>query len=196
MRTRDINKERVIREKGIEMIVKEGFDGFSMQKLAKAAGVSPATIYIYFKDKEDFIIQLCVEAGKKMFDATLKNFDPSMSFSEGLKMQWINRAKYCLKNPVQMDFLEQIKHSPLQDKAYELLGDNFKETMHEFVSNAIKRKELVKVPLEVYWSVAFAPLYTLIKFHLVGKSIGGRPFKLTDAIMMNSLELVLKALKP
>ncbi|MBN8856321.1 MAG: helix-turn-helix transcriptional regulator [Sphingobacteriales bacterium] len=33
------------------MVVREGFDGFSMQKLARAAGVSPTTIYIYFKDK-------------------------------------------------------------------------------------------------------------------------------------------------
>ncbi|MGZ3932351.1 MAG: TetR/AcrR family transcriptional regulator, partial [Bacteroidia bacterium] len=43
MRTRDEQKESAIRQKAIEMIVKEGFDGLSMQKLAKAAGVSPAT---------------------------------------------------------------------------------------------------------------------------------------------------------
>jgi hypothetical protein len=46
MRTRDVNKERVIREKGIEMIVKEGFDGFSMQKLARAA-TFPLLPFIY-----------------------------------------------------------------------------------------------------------------------------------------------------
>ena len=53
MRTRDENKQDLIREKGLEMIVKEGFDGFSMQKLAKAAAVSPATLYIYFKNREE-----------------------------------------------------------------------------------------------------------------------------------------------
>ena len=42
------------------MFVKGGFNGFSMQKLAKAANVSPATIYIYFKDKEDLIQQLYI----------------------------------------------------------------------------------------------------------------------------------------
>ena len=40
------------------MIVKEGFDGLSMQKLAKAANVSPATIYLYFKNREDLLNQL------------------------------------------------------------------------------------------------------------------------------------------
>ena len=196
MRTRDENKERVIREKALKMMVKEGLDGFSMHKLAKAANVSPATIYIYFKDKEDLVAQLCMDAGKKMLDITFKNFDPSMSFSEGLRVQWVNRAKYCMKYPDQMHFLEQLRHSPYSEKLTEVMGENFKKVMGNFVTNAIKNKELVKVPLEVYWSIAFAPLYNLVKFHMTGKSIGGRKFVLSDKIMKGTFELVLKALKP
>jgi AcrR family transcriptional regulator len=63
MRTRDENKESAIRQKAIEMIVKKGFDGLSMQKLAKAADVSPATIYIYYKDRDDLIVQLWMGNG-------------------------------------------------------------------------------------------------------------------------------------
>jgi TetR/AcrR family transcriptional regulator, multidrug resistance operon repressor len=196
MRTRDINKERVIREMAVKMMVKEGLDGFSMQKLARAAGVSPATIYIYFKDKDDLVASICGDAGRKMMDITFKNFDPSMSFSEGLRVQWVNRARYCMKYPDQMNFLEQLRHSPYSEKLAEMMGENFKKMMGDFVNNAIKRKELVKVPLEVYWSIAFAPLYNLVKFHMSGKSIGGRKFILTDKIMKNTFELVLKALKP
>lgn len=196
MRTRDIHKERAIRDHALKMIVKTGFDGLSMQKLARAADVSPATIYIYFKDRDDLILQLFIEASKKMTEATLKDFDPSMSFSEGLKVQWMNRARYCMANPDEMHFLEQIRHSPLQEKSLELLGTKFKENMKAFVTNAIKNGELVKVPLEVYWSVAFAPLYTLVQFHIAGTSIGGNKFKFSEKIMLETLALVLKALKP
>lgn len=196
MRVRDKNKERTIRRKAIEMVVRQGFDGFSMQKLARAAGVSPATLYIYFKDREDLLLQLCVEENNKMVEATLQDFDPDMSFSEGLKVQWINRAKYCMKYPMQMHFLEQIRHSPLHDKAGQLFDINFREMMKKFVHNAIKRNELVKVPVEVYWSIAFAPLYNLVKFHMSGKSIGGEKFVWTDKTMEQTLSLVLKALKP
>jgi AcrR family transcriptional regulator len=196
MRTRDIHKERAIRDHALKMIVKSGFDGLSMQKLARAADVSPATIYIYFKDREDLILQLFTEASKKMTEATLKDFDPSMSFSEGLKVQWMNRARYCMANPEEMHFLEQIRHSPLQEKSLELLGTKFKENMKTFVTNAIKNGELVKVPLEVYWSVAFAPLYTLVQFHIAGTSIGGNKFKFSEKTMLETLALVLKALKP
>ncbi|MEO5684828.1 MAG: TetR/AcrR family transcriptional regulator [Chitinophagaceae bacterium] len=196
MRVRDDNKIQAIREKAIEIIVKLGFDGFSMQKLAKAAAVSPATLYIYYKDREDLIMQLWAESFREMAEATLKNFDPTMSFSEGLRVQWMNRARYYMKNPHQMQFMEQFRHSPFQDKALDLIGASFKETMMAFVANAIKRNELVKVQVEVYWSVAFAPMYNLVKFHLQGKSIGGKKFTLTDKIMNDTLELVLKALTP
>jgi TetR/AcrR family transcriptional regulator, multidrug resistance operon repressor len=196
MRARDEHKEKSIREKALKMIVKEGIEGFSMQKLAKAANVSPATIYIYFKDKEDLILQLCKEAGEKMADIMLKNFEPSMSFAEGLKVQWISRARYCLKYPEQVHFIEQIRHSPLQDKLVNMMSEKFKNAMDLFVTNAIRRKELVKVPVEVYWSIAFAPLYNLVKFHMSGKSIGGNKFVLSDKIMKDTFDLVLKALTP
>jgi AcrR family transcriptional regulator len=196
MRTRDINKETAIRDQALKMIVEHGFEGLSMQKLARVADVSPATIYIYFKDRDDLILQLAIEASKKMSEATLRDFDPNMSFSEGLKVQWLNRAKYCLANPDEMHFLEQIRHSPLHEKSMQLMGPKFKETMKAFVNNAIRKNELVKVPLEVYWSVAFAPLYTLIKFHMSGTSIGGHKFKFSEKTMLETLSLVVKALKP
>jgi len=195
MRVRDDNKVQAIRQKAIEMIVARGFDGFSMQKLAKAAGVSPATLYIYYKDREDLIMQLWAGLFQEMTTATMKNFDPSMSFSEGLKVQWINRAKYCMKHPLEMQFLEQLRHSPLQLKAVEAMQP-FKEAMKTFVQNAIKKNELVKLQVEVYWSIAFAPLYNLVKFHLEGKSLAGLKFTLTDKTMNETLELVIKALTP
>jgi len=196
MRARDDSKMQAIREKAVALIVKEGFDGFSMQKLAKAAGVSPATLYIYYRDREDLILQLWCESFKAMAEATLKNFDPEMSFSEGLKVQWMNRARYCLKYPEQMQFMEQLRHSPLQEKALEKMGEGFKNAMRTFVQNAIKKNELVKVELEVYWSIAFGPMYGLVKFHQEGQSIGGRKFKLTGKIMNDTLQLVIKALTP
>ncbi len=197
MRTRDLQKQEAIRQKALKMIVKEGFDGLSMQKLARAAGVSPATIYIYYKDREDLILQLCMEEGKKMAEATLKNFDPEMSFEEGLKVQWLNRAKFCMENPLSMHFLEQIRHSPFHDKVFTKMDTSFIAAMGRFVHNAIRRNELVPLPIEVYWSVAFAPLYSLVKFHMTGRGMPGTgSFVLDEKTLHQTLQLVLKALKP
>lgn len=198
MRTRDENKELTIREKALEMAVRDGFDGLSMQKLARAAGVSPATIYIYFKDRDDLILQLWLQEVKKMVDATLEGFDPSMHFEEGLKIQWLNRARFCLQNPKSMHFLEQVKFSPYHEAFFKKMDNTFLKAMSDFVHHAIIRKEVVKLPVEVYWSIAFAPLYQLVKMHMSGRGLRGGPekFVLDDKIMNQTLKLVLKALKP
>lgn len=198
MRTRDENKRIAICQKALKMIVEKGFDGLSMQKLAKAAGVSPATIYIYFKDRDDLIVQLWTEEMEKMFAITLKDFDPAMPFDEGLKVQWMNRAKYFMDNPVSMHFMEQIKYSPYHHLTIKHLNNTFVTAMGEFAHNAIRNKELVRLPLEVYWSVAFAPLYQLVKFHMSGRGLrgGAEKFVLDEKIMNQTLSLVLKALKP
>lgn len=197
MRTRDEAKEVAIRKKAMELIVKEGFDGLSMHKLAKAAGVSVATIYIYYKDREDLILSLCKEETARMSEATLRGFDPNMTFAEGLKNQWKNRAAFWLKNPVEAQFLERMRHSPYHEKILIFLKKDFIEAMHSFVGNAIKNKELVKIPVEVFWSVAYAPLYQLVKYHMDGSSLPGLgPFVLTDKIMNQALSLVVKGLTP
>ena len=198
MRTRDELKEAAIRSNALEMAVKDGFDGLSMQKLARAASVSPATIYIYFKDKDDLILHLWLQEMKRMVDATLEGFDPSMRFDEGLKTQWLNRARFCIQNPTSMHFLEQIKYSPYHDASMKKMDTTFLKAMGDFVQNAISRKEIVKVPLEIYWSLAFAPLYQLVKMHMSGRGFrgGAEKFVLDDKVMNQTLRLVLKALKP
>jgi len=197
MRARDPRKEKAICDRALAMIVKHGFDGFSMQKLARAARVSPATIYIYFQDREDLILKLYAEVSGRMFEATFADFDPEMPFDQGLKVQWINRARYFLKHPLEMHFMEQIRFSPLHERAVQITKGRFHEIMKAFVCNAIRRKQLIKAPVEIIWSIAFAPLYQLVKFHMHGKSfLGAEPFSLDEKTMQLTLNLVLKALKP
>lgn len=196
MRLRDENKERLIREEALKMIVSKGFDGLSMQKLAKAAGVSPATIYIYFKDREDLIEKIAIEEVDKMTQATLKNFNPEMPIEKGLSIQWQNRTKYWMQNPVAARFMEQVRFSPIGYMVQKKVKQDFSSIMRAFVQNAIKNKELIQLPVEVFWSVAYAPLYQLIKFHLDGKGMGQKPFKLDKKTMDQALKLVIKSLKP
>jgi len=120
-----------------------------------------------------------------------------MHLKEGLKVQWINRSKYCMKYPLDMKFLDQIRHSPFDAKVVKLMNKGFMDAMGEFVGNAIKRKELAQLPLEVYWAIAFAPLYTLVEFHMNKNAFQpGRKFVLNDEVMNLTLDRVAKALKP
>lgn len=195
MRTRDEHKETAIREQAMEMIVNEGFDGLSMQKLAKAANVSPATIYIYYKNREDLLNQLFIEVHKTFSDLALKGFDPELSLEEGLWLQWKNRLRFIMEYPTYFQFFEQFRNSPLINHK-DLKIAEFKENMKLFVMNAIKRGEMSKMEPEIFWSLAYGSFYSLVKFHLQEKSMMGNDFKITDAKMKQVLKMVIKALKP
>ncbi|MCK7556425.1 TetR/AcrR family transcriptional regulator [Chitinophaga sedimenti] len=199
MRLRDEQKQAIVHQAALKMIVEDGLDGLSMQKLAKAAGISPATIYIYYKDRDDLILQVCATEGRKMEAATLEGFSPEMSLREGLKVQWQNRSRYCLENPLGMQFLEQIRHSPYQARAAKQVTSRFVEELTDFVRINRERGEMVDgVSTEVFWAIAYAPLYSLIKFHLQGRGLAGmdRPFQLTEEKLDEALALTVKALTP
>lgn len=195
MRLRDENKEQAVREKALEMIVKEGFDGLSMQKLAKAANVSPATIYLYYKHREDLLNQLYIYTDELFAEVTLKDFDPLMDFEEGMWQQWKNRFAYSIDYPYNFKFMEQFKNSPLINHKDVRENNTFKESMMVFYKNSIKNNSLVELPVEIFWSIAYGPLYSLIHFHTSNRSIMGRPFDFDEKKMKQAFSLVMKALK-
>jgi len=194
MRLRDEHKEHAIRDKAIQMIVQHGFDGLSMQKLAKAAKVSPATIYLYFKNREDLLNQVYMYVDRRFTEITLQNFNPDMSFEEGLWLQWKNRLEHNMNYPHHIVFMEQFRTSPLINHK-DIVRNSFTEAMEKFYENALKRKELIDVPVEIFWSIAYGPLYTLIRFHFGKRAFFGSKFKLSEEIMKQAFDLVIKALK-
>jgi TetR/AcrR family transcriptional regulator, multidrug resistance operon repressor len=198
MRTRDANKEEIVKRKAIEMIVARGIEGFGMNRLAKECEISVATLYIYYSDKDDLVRKIGIDLSNEFFTEMLKNFSPEMSFREGLYIQWENRARFAIKNAMGVACYELLKHSSYGEDIVNQsnYANPFKDIMKIFFQNAVKNKELIDVPLDVFWSIAYGPLYTLLRFHNEGKSLGGAPFKLTKKIQDEAFELVIKALTP
>jgi TetR/AcrR family transcriptional regulator, multidrug resistance operon repressor len=196
MRTRDTNKEELVKQKAIEMLVKLGIEGFGMNRLAKECGVSVATLYIYYTDKEDLIKKIGIEIGQDFFNEMVKDFSSNMPFKEGLRKQWENRARFTIKNPLRVACWELLCHSSHRDYIMEESMLDFKSVMSDFAKNAMSKKELIPVSREIFWSIAYGPLYTLLRFHNEEKSMGGTPFKLTKEATEEAFELVIKALTP
>ncbi|HSD05621.1 TetR/AcrR family transcriptional regulator [Flavobacterium sp.] len=196
MRTRDTNKEEIVKQKAIEMLVKLGIEGFSMNRLAKECGISVATLYIYYSDKEDLILKIGTEIGQVFFKEMTRDFTPDMSFREGLLKQWENRSRFVMQNPEKVACWDLLGHSTYRDSILDESLLDFKTTMGTFVNNAVAKKELLPINKEVFWSIAYGPLYTLLRFENEGKSFGGNPFKLTPETTNAAFELVIKALTP
>jgi AcrR family transcriptional regulator len=71
----DSSKRRQILDGAHKVFMDLGFDGASMGEIARAAGVSKGTLYVYFADKnglfEAIVEEECLEQSKMAF-----NFDP------------------------------------------------------------------------------------------------------------------------
>lgn len=52
-----------------DLFLEEGFEKFSMRRLARKIGYSPTTLYNYFKDKQDLIYSLCEDLFASYLDA-------------------------------------------------------------------------------------------------------------------------------
>ena len=194
MRPRDIHKENLVKSKAIELIVKEGLEGFSMNKLARACKISVNTLYIYYKDRDDLIVKIAREEGKRMSDVMLAAFDPNVPFEQGLRVQWKIRFEYLKDKPLLKSFFDQLQSSTYQKQIADSLNE-FTEAVTLFMKNVIASGEMVDVPAEVYWSVALAPLYSLISFHHKKRGLNGRAFEVNETILWTTFDLVVKALK-
>ena len=196
MRTRDVNKEVIVKQKAIEMLVSQGVEGFGMNRLAKECGISVATLYIYYSDKEDLIRKIGVEMGKNFFEEMLVGFSSEMSFVDGLRKQWDNRSKYTINFPLQTDCIELLKHSTYGESIFSEITTDFKEEMTKFITKSIEKKELLPITFEVFWSIAYGSLYSLLELHREGKSMSGKPFEFSQKIRDEAFNLVVKALTP
>ena len=196
MRIRDVNKEYLVKQKAIEMLVNQGIEGFGMNRLAKESGVSVATLYIYYADKDDLIKKIGIEIGHNFFGEMMKDFSSDMPFIEGLRKQWDNRANFMMKNMNEVACWEVLQNSSYSEYIVQESIKDFKNTMINFFQNAVDRKEMVPVSKDVFWSIAYGPLYSLLRFHNKGKSMGGFPFSLTTEIQNEAFKLVIKALTP
>lgn len=95
-----------------DLIVARGFHGTSMSKIAKGAGISPATIYYYFAGKDELIHELYLTVKRRSLQAALAARDEHAPLRE--QQYHINRGyvRYLLNHPQDAAFLAQYERSP------------------------------------------------------------------------------------
>ena len=196
VRTRNEEKEQLVRQKTVELVARYGLEGLSMHKLAKAAGVAAATLYIYFTDREDLLVQVCAEVTNRLLDTSLQGLTPDMSFAAGLRLQWRNRLAHYRQFPEEVAFTEHLRYSPYYQKVLPLLVEQHADRLGAFMTRAAAAGEVAPMPFELYWAVAFAPLYQLLRFDQQPQAGYSGQFVVSDTLLEQALRMVVQAVKP
>lgn len=168
VRVKDDKKEKAIFDAAIRLITANGFADTSMSKIAKEAGVSPATIYVYFENKEDLLNKTYTHVKGEMAAALLKGLRPDLSVEDAFKVIWFNFHKYALTNQVRFSFTEQFANSPLVDKMRKVRGMESFLPLFSWFERGVKEKIFKDIPAELFATFAFAPLVALAKQHFCG----------------------------
>ncbi len=161
MRIKDQLKQDAIIDATVKLVNEIGFVSSSVSKIAKKANVSPATLYIYYKNKEDLLVSTYIEIKKKMSVALLKNFDNSRPFRDILQNVWINGFEFIRKNQSLYHYSEQFAYSPYSDLVnHEELEKHF-EPFIKVLQRGIEQKVIKDVPFDILATFIFYPIMIL-----------------------------------
>ncbi len=169
MRVKDDKKLQAICDAAIELITKNGFAATSMSKIAKAAAVSPATIYVYFENKETLLNEIYLLVKQEMCAELLRGVKSDSSVEEMFKITWDNFYRYAMKNPVRFAFTEQFANSPLVGGICKERSMEFFKPMLNLFERGKREKVFKDIPLEIFRAFTFSPLTVLVKEHLSGE---------------------------
>lgn len=99
-------------EATLALVHEKGLSAFTMQEVAKRAGLATGTVYVYFESKEKLLTDTYQWVKKAGLDALIGQLDKNQPYPALMKGLWIRFLKYCLEKEPEMVFVEQFKHSP------------------------------------------------------------------------------------
>ena len=112
MRTRDYEKQQRIKEAMVRLILREGINGASVSKIAREAGVSPATIYIYYTSKEDLLSAAFREYSHQSYQYLDRRLRPEMGPAELIESIVRGYYAYSVEHEEIFSFVEQCSRCP------------------------------------------------------------------------------------
>jgi AcrR family transcriptional regulator len=101
----------------INLVNNNGFHATPMSKIAKMANVSPATIYLYFENKQDLINQVYIEVKAAFSASAFKDYNDTLPVEQGFEIVWKSIAGFKLTEVEQAMFLSQCDNTPMIDEA-------------------------------------------------------------------------------
>jgi len=115
-RVKSNEKRTALLNATLSLINNNGFHDAPMSKIAKLAGISPATIYIYFECKQDLINQLYLEVKEAFSNHAFLNFSEESPVKMGFESIWYQIADFKLRFEDKSNFLSLCDNAPMVDE--------------------------------------------------------------------------------
>ncbi len=141
MRKKDDEKRNSIKRAVVNIILEKGMNGASISKIAKTAGVSPATVYIYYENKDEMLRDIYNEYAEDIFSHLLQNLTIEMTGEQFIDSLVREYYHYITSNEEVFHFVEQFDFCPtLKRGCHSLSGPQKLDAMlEEYIRHGVIR---------------------------------------------------------
>ena len=161
MRTKDDEKEAALFEATVKLVNEIGFASSSVSKIAGEAGVSPATIYVYYKNKEDLLVSTYIEIKLDLSKAMLTDFNDRLPIRDIFRNVWFNMFEYIANNLEYYKFAEQFSNSPYSSLVNKQEVEQYFDPLIKVLQSGIEQKIIKNVNLDILTAFMFYPITVL-----------------------------------
>jgi AcrR family transcriptional regulator len=201
-------KERRERQKGLlrqeildaarDILVREGYEGLSMRKVAERIDYSPTAIYLHFKDRDELVFCVCEEtmAGlvRELQEVAAKHSDPLVALKKGLRRY----VDFGLQHPQHYlaTFGIPHRHDPEKDARYQEPGTMGMQAfgfLPRLVGECVKQKKLAKVDVHRASCALWAGIHGITSLLIVMPNFKWQdPGKVADQL----ISMMVEGLRP
>ncbi len=184
-----LDKRLALLEATLYLVNNKGFHDAPMAKIAKLAKVSPATIYLYFENKQDLINQLYLSVKASFSKHAFQNYDPNLPVKKAFEMIWYNIAQYKINNLNEAMFLAQCDMTPMIDEESKQKGLVHLQPLLDLWTRGQEEGVIKEVSPYLLYAFTIHPLSFLISVHQKEQ------FVLSDSILRNAFILTWDGIK-
>ena len=161
MRIKDDIKQEALFEATVKLVNEIGFASSSVSKIAKEANISPATIYVYYKNKEDLLVSTYLEIKKDIGRAVHEDFDDNLPIRDILQNVWFRMFDYTVRHSDYFQYTEQFSNSPYQSLVDKREIEKYFDPVINVLLRGIEQKIIKNVDFEILTAFIFYPIITL-----------------------------------
>ncbi|KAE9528997.1 TetR/AcrR family transcriptional regulator [Testudinibacter aquarius] len=136
-----------------KLMAEDGLHTLSMQKIAKAAGISVGTIYIYFTNKEELLSNLAKYLFARIDAQLVKKHNPDAPLFEQYRQMWWNFWEFFEQNPHVLKNFYQYDSLPGFSELVKSCHQR-RDIWNTFIKHGQKQRVLSSLPHDVLFALS------------------------------------------
>ena len=191
--------KRQILDAARELFVRDGYESVSMRKIADKIEYSPATIYTYFKDKDEILDCLCEETFLKLhLDKLAAAHQMKGDALQALKKGMETYIRFGLEHPEHYIVTFMLRAAPYhgphaRETRKAKTGQQCFDDMRNLVRRCMEEGKIMKADVEETSQALWAGIHGVTALLI---TLPGFPFVERERLISRTLEILVRGVRP